>query len=67
MLHERFVHQLAELSSETGRDAHPQQEGTDGFSQSTLNFVIDGGGATGTTRLKGFLEVRQGCSIDSWG
>lgn len=33
---------------------------------STITYVIDGGGATITTGLKGYLEIPFGCVIDRW-
>lgn len=35
-------------------------------SYSTITYVIDGGGATITTGLKGYLEIPFACTIDRW-
>lgn len=32
----------------------------------TITYVIDGGGATITTGLKGYLEIPFACTIDRW-
>jgi hypothetical protein len=40
--------------------------GVDGFTQSCINFIVDGGGQVISTGVKGYIEIPQACTINQW-
>jgi Collagen triple helix repeat (20 copies) len=40
--------------------------GADGFTESCINFIVDGGGAVITPGVKGYVEIPYACTINRW-